>query len=608
MSGIYGIVGRTNITDAPRILTRMAEAIPVKGAVAQQHSNTTAAAHIAILQPPRIGASGGGIAERPSGTFCIYEGVIYRESGSVNHTLVEQHGAEVLLTHYLASGVEGFTRVRGSFNAALWDADKGVFILANDKLGHRPLFWGYRNGTLVFASLLARVMASRILATTIDVEAFADLLSYEYILGERTLFQDVRILPPGSYLTLKDGNLQIRTYWRLDQVEVHGGYDARRQEELQHAFTSAVQRAVRPDITCSVGLTGGLDSRCVLAAAASQQLSFISHTGGQENSTDVVLSRQLAERVGATHRFEQLSPEHTGAWLTPMVLHQGGIIATLHSHPCQYLYEAPHCDAEVLGIGGEFVRSFWLSAKDPAITSQADAQQFLRNRLMGRERRQQLEQLWRPEFRTTGTRAPQEHLDSLLAAYTPQDTPAVALDYFYLHERCRKFLNKAVLISRAYEEVYFPFLDHQWIEAVAAVPLSERLANKIQVELIKNLYPSLLDIPYTKTLISFSASPLQTWMINRYRAVQRKASRKLGFVKGPPAVVPNHDYPRWSRQQMRNTLVELLYHPEAAYRAYLSWDAVEPMLNRHFSGAENKSGLVSALAVFEIAHKQWVTA
>jgi hypothetical protein len=97
-------------------------------------------------------------------------------------------------------------------------------------------------------------------------------------------------------------------------------------------------------------------------------------------------------------------------------------------------------------------------------------------------------------------------------------------------------------------------------------------------------------------------------MINRYRAVQRKASRKLGFVKGPPAVVPNHDYPRWSRQQMRNTLVELLYHPEAAYRAYLSWDAVEPMLNRHFSGAENKSGLVSALAVFEIAHKQWVTA
>jgi hypothetical protein len=57
---------------------------------------------------------------------------------------------------------------------------------------------------------------------------------------------------------------------------------------------------------------------------------------------------------------------------------------------------------------------------------------------------------------------------------------------------------------------------------------------------------------------------------------------------------------------MRRVLTELLYNPDAAFRAYLRWEAVEPPLDQHFSGQRAWGNLVAALAVFEIAHRLWV--
>ncbi|WKZ18951.1 MAG: asparagine synthase-related protein [Candidatus Jettenia sp. CY-1] len=609
MSGIHGFAAHNGVSDPTDILNRMLKAIPSPESSVKYHWATQEGhAGLGTIYPSRTGGSRYFAEDASNGLWCVFDGIIYRDNNDLDREdLIEHDGATLLLEHYLRSGIDCLRKINGSFNVAWWDGKNRRMVLANDKFGQRPLFWGSRNGTLVFASMLARIMATGMLPREIDVEGFADLLSYEYILGEKTLFKDIHILPPASYLTYKDTTVHVEQYWHLDHIQPHGRYDKRRLDELENILKIAVRRSTRSDLNCAIAMTGGLDSRCILAAAANQKLSFFTHTSGQPNSTDVVLAKQLADQTGVRHSFELTDPHALSEWLTPMVLHQGGIMATLHSHTCQILYSHPSFDAVVHGIGGEFIRSFWATPKDLTISNFTTVQKLLKQRMLGKKRPRYLEQLWKQEFRILGLRAPEEHINTILSGYTSQDPSfASVMDYLYLHERCRKFLNKGILTVRPSVDVYFPYLDHQWIEAVAAIPISERITNRIQIDLIRRLCPEILDFPYAKNLIPLSAPPWKVKTIKYYRGIKQRGYQRLGLVYRGPAEVPTSYYSRWIREEMRNTITDIVYNPKAAFRTYLNWETVETLLNQHFSGKENWETLVAALTVFEISHKLWV--
>lgn len=608
MSSLYGFSSHDAISNPSTLLDKMRNAIPSPGPyINRQWTAQKGHAGLGTVHPARVGKSPY-FAEDPSnGVYCVFDGIIYRDRGLPGEELVESNGAVFLLEQFLKSGTDCLRKINGNFNVAWWEEKTRRLVLANDKLNHNLLFWGFRGDILVFSSLFARIMATGIMSSEIDIEGFADLLSYEYILGERTLFKDVHILPPASYLIYEKNNIHIQQYWRLDHIEPRGRYNKHRLEELTGIFTLAVKRSVRQDMNCAIALTGGLDSRCILAAAVNQHLPFFTYTGGQPDSTDVILARRLSDRTGFEHSFELIDPRVLADWLTPMVLHQGGIIATLHSHACRVLTNPPRFDAVVHGIGGEFTRSFWASLRNLNIRKLTTAQKFLKEKMAGKKRLQYLEHIWKPEFRTLGIQSPESHLNTLLAKYSPKDSLVAAMDYLYLHERCRKFLNKGILPVRPSVDVYFPYFDHQWIEAIAAIPISYRITNRIQVDLIRKLCPDILGIPYAKTFIPLSTPRWKTQIIKYYQAMRQKACQKLGIAYRGHREIPATYYPEWTRKEMHDTIANLLYNPHAAFRAYLRWDTVEILLNQHFSGKEARETLISALTVFEISHKLWVS-
>jgi asparagine synthase (glutamine-hydrolysing) len=608
MSGIYGFVVRKGISEPAGMLNRMLKAIQFpEPVIGHQWTAEEGHAGLGAVHPARIGEPGHFAQDLSRGVFCVFDGVIYRDADARAENLVEPDGAALLLRRYLDSGTECLAEMNGSFNVAWWDARAHRLVLANDKIGQRLLFLGCRNGAFAFSSLLARVVATGLMSLEIDVEAFADMISFEHTIGERTLFEDIRILPPASVLTYDGNQAAKEKYWHIGSIEPHAKYDEQRLDELEELFRKAVRRSLRPDITVAIDLTGGLDSRCILAAAANMQLPFIAHTAGQFDSTDVVLAQQAAAVVGAEHVFQPIGPEQAAEWLFPMVRYQGGIISTLHSHPCQHFEMPLPFDASVQGIGINYMRGHWVSSAELDIDTLPAAQSFLKRKMSSRTaRRMDLEKLWRPEFRTIGLQKPDEHLWGLLDQYGTRDSMAATLDCISFHERCRKFLNKAILIARAVREIYYPYFDHELNVALAKMPVSERVTNRIQVDLIKRFFPKLLEVPSAKTLLPMSASPTRVWMTQRYWAARRRISKQLGLSDSVPVHVPNHCYSRWIRNEMRPTLVELLCNPNAAFRAYLRWDTIETLLDQHFSGKADWEHLVAALTVFEIAHRLWV--
>lgn len=605
MSGVYGIAARTPIANPAGILRTMFEARR-SDAPATTHDWTSPNGCVALggFSLARFDSVGDFAEDTDAGVCCFVDGSVYLNATAGRHQSMEENGAQVLLQAYLRSGPDCLLDVGGNFNVVWWDHTRNSLTVANDRLGQRPLFYSQPGDTFIFASMLAMVLATDVVPRNIDVHGFADLLTYMYTLGSRTLMEDVHLLPPATVLTFDAHGLRAKRYWRVDQIEPYGGYGDCRLEELDDTFRRVVTRAFRAGLRTAVGLTGGIDSRCILAAAVAENLDPLAFTDGQCDSSDVILAQKVAATTQVEHLVVSTDTERLAEWLVPMVYHLGATTGTLHSHPLQHIYNTPPFDALVLGNGANLIRSSaWTAPADLPRTRLPTDLAYSR---MSTAHSKFLGQLWRPEYRSIGVHAPEDRLRHLLDEYQPADHPISALKYITLEESQRKFLNKGPWITLANRDVTLPYLDYQWIEAVFSIPIEDRLTNRIQVDMLERLHPAVLEIPHEKTMLPLSLSPGWRKLTRYYRRAKRYIDYRLGRSNNTPLKVKNHNYTELSRHEMRSTLMDILYHPNATFRAYLQWPVVRTLLDQHFLGIKSWESLTATLTVFEIAHHLWI--
>jgi len=613
MSGIYGFCTDDGNAIPDRILDSMKDAIPAYDQTVdtQWVTKTDHCVGLGTRHPMRAKAPQAYAYDSVSGVRCIVDGVIYPEAAGPAHGLIEMNAAQYLLSRYLESGPSCVMQLNGSFNVAWWDERSERLVIANDRIGHRLFFFGHCGRSFAFASYLARVMGSGLIDPDIDLEGFADLLNYGYIFGERTLFENVKTLPPAGILIFENGKSNVERYWKADEIEPHGVYNEQRLDDVQDAFQTAIKRGFRTDVETALDLTGGLDSRTLLAGAASLDLPYITHTGGQPDSTDVVLAQNVSDAVDVQHCFEPIGPEKVSEWLIPMVLHLGGMVATLHGHPCQHFERPMPFDVAIQGSGTSFIRGFWRVTED---NSDVDDPETVRRHLQSvlqssLASRISIETLWQDKHRDLAASVKNDRIPELLRQFKAGSRLVDAVTYIHLTEQCRKFLNKAILIIRNVREVYFPLLDHELLVTLAKIPPSVRLAKegrRIELDLMRRLCPKLLDIPYEKTLIRPSATAAEEWVIHKLRGVNRRLTRWAKLPDWTPRKVPAHYFSRWIRHEMKDTLEGLLCTPDAAFRQYLDAEQVDELVRQHFSGEANNEQFLAGLVVFEICHRLWV--
>ncbi len=178
---------------------------------------------------------------------------------------------EVLLRLLAREGEAALARLNGDFAFALYDRRRRRLTLARDRMGVRPLFYAWRNRTLVFGSEVKALLRFPGIAATMDVEALDQIFTLWAPIAPRTAFKDIFELPPGHVLTLENGNATSRAWWQLDFPD-RAETDARREDaiadELLALLDDATRIRLRADVPVGAYLSGGLDSSLVSALAA----------------------------------------------------------------------------------------------------------------------------------------------------------------------------------------------------------------------------------------------------------------------------------------------------------------------------------------------------
>jgi len=325
MCGIAGLLTWDNAADT-QIVRAMTDRLAHRG---------PDAAGVAALGPLALGhrrlsvidvsqANNQPLYDRSGSLVIAYNGEIYnfreirRELEQAGAAFQTQGDTEVILEAYKAWGERCLERFNGMFAFALWDAPRRRLFLARDRVGEKPLFYcELPAGGLVFASEPRALRAHPTALGAVDPVGLAHYLMLNYTLGNHSLRQGLKRLPPGHFLICEEGRpLAPRSYWDLAEAyrnKRRFGSQDEAAEELLALIDDAVRLRLVSDVPLGAFLSGGVDSSAVAAAMAqalpASQVHTFSMGFGIPSFDEVDTARAVANVLGLDHKDRVVTPD-----------------------------------------------------------------------------------------------------------------------------------------------------------------------------------------------------------------------------------------------------------------------------------------------------------
>lgn len=224
---------------------------------------------------------------------------------------------ETLLAGFLSWGVEAtLKRAIGMFAIALWDRQEQCLTLARDRMGEKPLYYGWQQSggskSFLFGSDLAALKAHPDFNAGVDRNALALYMRHKAIGDSHSIYQNVYKLQPGCILTLpaKCYEPTIKAYWSLPYIAEQGvllpfmGSDNDAVDALEALLKDAVKKQMLSDVPLGAFLSGGIDSSTIVALMQSQSNQPVkTFTIGfdEEGYNEAVHAKAVAKHLGTEH-------------------------------------------------------------------------------------------------------------------------------------------------------------------------------------------------------------------------------------------------------------------------------------------------------------------
>jgi len=259
------------------------------------------------------------ISNEDGSLWIVFNGEIFNyvelrpELEARGHRFATSSDTEVLLHLYEEYGPNCLKNLNGQFAFAVWDSrDKSLF-LARDRLGVRPLFYTLKDGNLVFGSEMKAILASGRISAEIDAAVLDQVFTYWSPLSPQTIFRDILELPPGHYLRVRQGKIDLKRYWTLSfpehDAQWNGSEGHKSLEEYQEEFSSllidAAKLRLRADVPVGAYLSGGLDSSIIASIIrnfTSNRLDTFSIAFDDANFDESSFQHEMARFLGTEHQ------------------------------------------------------------------------------------------------------------------------------------------------------------------------------------------------------------------------------------------------------------------------------------------------------------------
>lgn len=489
--------------------------------------------------------------------------------------------------------------LNGTFHGLLVDRNYGTATLFNDRYGMHRIYYHESKDAFYFAAEAKAILAVRRELRRLDPRGLGEFVSCGSVLENRTLFKDIRVLPPASAWVFRNGSLSRkdsyfhpRSWEEQETLDLESYY-----RRLRDVFAQNLPRYFRGSQRVAMSLTGGLDTRMIMAWQRAKPGSLPCYTfGGMlRECRDVTVARQVARVCGQSHQVITVGKEFLSrfpSYAERTVFLADGSVDVGRS-PDLYLNELARQIAPVRltgNCGGELLR-----------------------RVRTFEPGEPLRGLFRPEF----LRYVHQARKTYNRAFTGHPVSLAAFKQGPWHHQGVLALEQTQVSMRS------PFLDNDFLRTVFRAPLPMLADSGVSTRLIADGSPDLLRIPTDRGLggergrfreaashglleFLFKAEyaydmGMPQWLARVDHAFSplRLAHLFLGRHKV-------FHFRIWYRDVLAGYVREMLLDPRSLARPYVARQGLEAVVRDHVEGSRNYTAEIHKILTLEIISRVFV--
>jgi asparagine synthase (glutamine-hydrolysing) len=499
-----------------------------------------------------------------------------------------------------AEKVDSFpASLNGRFQGLLMDKPAGAALLFNDRYGLHRLYYHQTADALYFAPETKAIQAVCPELRTIDPRGMGELVSNGCVLENRTVFKGIEVLPPSSAWIFRKGVVERKgRYFDPSEWENQGTLELEEYyRQLRDVFSRNIPKYFGGDQPVGVSLTGGLDSRMIMAwlRAPTESVPCFSFGGTYRDCTDVTIARKVARACGQNHQTIPVGEEFLrrfAHYSERTVYLTEGCVDVMHS-PDLYINEIARQIAPVRmtgNYGGEVLRS--IRAFKPVDPPQG---------------------LFAADFTGYLGEAKQTYASLI-------DVHPLSFSVFRQapwHHYGLLALEETQLALRS------PYVDNDLVRTVFRAPKSTLSNNDISLRLIQDGKPALSKIPTDRGLAGNSGRFLGA-LRHEYQEFTFKA--EYAYDYGMPQWVARIDHSVsglhlerlflgrhkfyhfrvWYRDALSKYVQQMLLDPLTLSRPYLDRKTVEAIVRGHVKGDRNHTTAIHKLLTIELLHRLFV--
>jgi asparagine synthase (glutamine-hydrolysing) len=319
MCGICGFLELGSITpavDAGQHLLRMCREMEHRGPDDMGIYAPGTGAGLGAVRLSIIDLSGGHqpLSNEDGSIWVALNGEIYNfpklrpQLESLGHSFRSHCDTETIVHAYEEWDVDCVQHLDGMFAFAIWDSNRKRLFIARDRLGKKPLYYYFDGNTLIFASEIKSLLKHPASQARLSPEALDMFMTFGYIPGPLTAYQEIKKLLPGYYMILDErGGVTTRRYWDVPESELHffmARDEKKAEKELLLRLEEAVKVRLLSDVPVRVFLSGGLDSSIVTALMRRHKpdkLKSFSVSFRDPEQNEAPFAKVVADHLGTEH-------------------------------------------------------------------------------------------------------------------------------------------------------------------------------------------------------------------------------------------------------------------------------------------------------------------
>jgi asparagine synthase (glutamine-hydrolysing) len=535
------------------------------------------------------------------GDVCLtFSGEDFPEPGTVAGLRARGHAVDVegpsYLVHLSEEDAAFPAGLNGRFHGLLTDRRQARTMLFNDRYGMHRLYYHQSKEAFYFAAEAKAILAVRPELRRLDARGAGEFVACGCVLENRTLFEGIRVLPPGSAWVFRNTTLESREAyfnpraWEDQEILEEEPY----YQQLREVFSRNLPRYFSGKQRLGLSLTAGLDTRMIMAwhKPPERSLPCYSFGGMFRDSQDVLVARQVAHACGQTHQVISVGKEFLSRfshYAERTVRLTDGCVAVNHS-PDLYVNERA---AEIAPVrmtgnyGGEVLRRLRAFKAVPPLSD-----------------------LFCPEFLFKITAAKKTY-DELLQGHPLS---------FAVFRQAPWHHYGLLALEQTQLSLRSPYLDNEFVRTVFRAPNSAAVNSDVSRRLIEDGDSRLAGIRTDRTPIS-GPNGWRTRAIRSFLNFTIKAEYACDYGMPQWAALIDHaiaplnperlflgrhkfyHFRLWYRDHLSTYVQQMLLDPRTLGRPYLQRATLENSVRSHVNGERNYTLAIHALLTLELIHR-----